>query len=193
MYNRLFFAFIIQDKNMKSGFVVGVLIISLIISNAGLASYGEAYISSKTFYQPKMHNPNYNKFLNEHKNSQVEKLIQSYEHNFVSAINAGDFSIVSSDLLSGSKICKTQKNIVKSYSDRGIKERLISYKIKSMNEFQNGDFKVVVNERLYIQIGNKPMEYKEFENIYKVSRINNEYKMSKIISIKLKDSKIIDN
>ena len=193
MYNRLFFAFIIQDKNMKSGFVVGVLTISLIISNAGLASYGEAYISSKTFYQPKMHNPNYNKFLNEHKNSQVEKLIQSYEHNFVSAINAGDFSIVSSDLLSGSKICKTQKNIVKSYSDRGIKERLISYKIKSMNEFQNGDFKVVVNERLYIQIGNKPMEYKEFENIYKVSRINNEYKMSKIISIKLKDSKIIDN
>ena len=193
MYNRLFFAFIIQDKNMKSGFVVGVLIISLIISNAGLASYGEAYISSKTFYQPKMHNPNYNKFLNEHKNSQVEKLIQSYEHNFVSAINAGDFSIVSSDLLTGSKICKTQKYIVKSYSDRGIKERLISYKIKSMNEFQNGDFKVVVNERLYIQIGNKPMEYKEFENIYKVSRINNEYKMSKIISIKLKDSKIIDN
>ena len=193
MYNRLFFAFIIQDKNMKNRFVVGVLIISLIISNAGLASYGEAYISSKTFYQPKMHNPNYNKFLNEHKNSQVEKLIQSYEHNFVSAINAGDFSIVSSDLLSGSKICKTQKNIVKSYSDRGIKERLISYKIKSMNEFQNGDFKVVVNERLYIQIGNKPMEYKEFENIYKVSRINNEYKMSKIISIKLKDSKIIDN
>ena len=62
-----------------------------------------------------------------------------------------------------------------------------------MNEFQNGDFKVVVNERLYIQIGNKPMEYKEFENIYKVSRINNEYKMSKIISIMLKDSKIIDN
>ena len=193
MYNRLFFAFIIQDKNMKNRFVVGVLIISLIISNTGLASYGETYNSSKTFYQPKMYNPNYNKFLNEHKNSQVEKLIQSYEHNFVSAINAGDFSIVSSDLLSGSKICKTQKNIVKSYSDRGIKERLISYKIKSMNEFQNGDFKVVVNERLYIQIGNKPMEYKEFENIYKVSRINNEYKMSKIISIKLKDSKIIDN
>ncbi len=193
MYNRLFFAFIIQDKNMKNRFVVGVLIISLIISNTGLASYGETYNSSKTFYQPKMYNPNYNKFLNEHKNSQVEKLIQSYEHNFVSAINAGDFSIVSSDLLTGSKICKTQKYIVKSYSDRGIKERLISYKIKSMNEFQNGDFKVVVNERLYIQIGNKPMEYKEFENIYKVSRINNEYKMSKIISIKLKDSKIIDN
>ncbi len=193
MYNRFFFEFIMQDENMKSKFVVGVLIISFIISNAGLASYGEAYTSSKTFYQPKMHNPNYNKFLNQQKNAQVEKLIQSYEHNFVSAINAGDFSIVSSDLLMGSKIYNSQKKTIKSYFSRGIKERLISYKIKSMKELQNGDFEIVVSEKLYVKISDSPMEYKEFENIYQVTRNNNEYKMSKIISIKLKDSKVISS
>lgn len=176
---------------MKSKFAVIILIMSLVILNISVVSYGETFTSSKTFYQPKVANNNYTIYLNQQKHIQVEKLIQSYEQNLVRAINAGDFSLVSSDLLSGSKISNTQKNAVESYSNRAIKERLISYKIIYINEFQNGDFKVVVNEKLYIQIDKKPMEYKEFENTYKVSRTNNEYKMSKIISIKLKASKTI--
>lgn len=44
-------------------------------------------------------NQNHNKFLNQHKKTQVEKLIHSYQNNFVSAINSGDFLLVSSDIL----------------------------------------------------------------------------------------------
>lgn len=176
---------------MKIKLLARMLIFSLFLSNFGIISYADSYTATKIFYQPKMHNQNHNKFLNQHKKTLVEKLIHSYQNNFVSAINSGDFSLVSSDILPGSKICTVQKSTVKSYSERGIKERLISYKINSMSEFDNGDFRVVVNEKFYIQKGNQPMEYKEFENIYRVAKTNKGYKMSQILSVKILDSKTI--
>lgn len=60
-----------------------------------------------------------------------------------------------------------------------------------MSEFDNGDFRVVVNEKFYIQKGNQPLEYKEFENIYRVAKTNKGYKMSQILSVKILDSKTI--
>ena len=88
---------------MKIKLFTGMLIFTLFLSNFGIISYSDSYTATKIFYQPKMHNQNHNKFLNQHKKTQVEKLIHSYQNNFVSAINSGDFSLVSSDILPGSK------------------------------------------------------------------------------------------
>lgn len=39
--------------------------------------------------------------------------------------------------------------------------------------------------------GTQPLEYKEFENIYRVAKTNKGYKMSQILSVKILDSKTI--
>jgi len=178
---------------MKIKIFTLALIITILMSTLGTVSYADTFTATKFAYHQNFYLNNYNKFLNQHKKAQVEKLIYNYEKNFVNAINSGDFAFISSYLLPGSKICKTQRTAVKTYYERGIKERLISHKIKSMSEFDNGDFRVVVNEKLYIQKGNQPLEYREFENIYRVTRTNTDYKMSQILSVKILESKTIKN
>lgn len=58
-----------------------------------------------------------------------DELYRNYEESLVNAINAGDFALVEDMLLPGSSLYKEQKALVKNLSEKGIKEKLVSYDI----------------------------------------------------------------
>lgn len=72
------------------------------------------------------------------------ELIDSYEHDMVSAINFNDFYLVDMYIQDGSPLYKSQKNLVESLNEKGFSEELLDYEII--------DFDTVADDELDVEV-----------------------------------------
>lgn len=76
--------------------------------------------------------------------------IQNYEEGYQSAINEGDFKLVSDYLLEGSNIYYEYEENVELFYDKYIKRYLTSYNVETIDDLGNDTYKVVVMEDVLI-------------------------------------------
>lgn len=111
----------------------------------------------------------------------AEQLINSYEYSLIEAINQGDFSLVEPYLLPGSKLYYSQKELVSSLYDRGIKEELVDFEINDMVRTEKpGVYDVHVYEAINIIRADGTSQVKEFNWIYTVHVAEDELGISDI-------------
>ena len=72
------------------------------------------------------------------------ELIDSYEHDMVSAINFNDFYLVDMYIQDDSPLYKSQKNLVESLNEKGFSEELLDYEII--------DFDTVADDELDVEV-----------------------------------------
>lgn len=72
------------------------------------------------------------------------ELIDSYEHDMVSAINFNDFYLVDMYIQDGSPLYKSQKSLVESLNEKGFSEELLDYEII--------DFDTVADDELDVEV-----------------------------------------
>lgn len=72
------------------------------------------------------------------------ELIDSYEHDMVSAINFNDFDLVDMYIQDGSPLYKSQKSLVESLNEKGFSEELLDYEII--------DFDTVADDELDVEV-----------------------------------------
>lgn len=82
----------------------------------------------------------------------IELLIKNYEHSLVEAINKNQFKLVESHLTPGSPLYKSQQKLVANLFKRGIKEKLINFRVEQVKSTENKDtFKAYVFEEIGIK------------------------------------------
>ncbi|WNB92520.1 TcaA 3rd/4th domain-containing protein [Bacillus sp. NEB1478] len=71
----------------------------------------------------------------------VDALMSNYINGFVEAVNYGDYSYVSSYIKPGSSLDKAQQSVVKSLSEKGISEEVVTYNVDDWS--QDGDILII--------------------------------------------------
>lgn len=113
----------------------------------------------------------------------VEKVVQvsvgKYIEHLVEAVNAGDYSIVSPYILSGSDLEKDQQSLVERLHEAGTTEELVSSEVLSVKE--DGDsWKVDTKEEVTIHYDSGESETNSYEWTYTVVEEDGDYLLSTI-------------
>ena len=110
----------------------------------------------------------------------VKSLIAQYENNFCEAINQNKFMYIEKYLLPGSDFYRSQKKLVETLNQRGIKENLEKYSIeKIVKDDKEDSYKAYVYEKITIIYPSGKKKTNEYYWIYTVST----YKMPKKLKV----------
>ena len=103
-----------------------------------------------------------------------EAVVERYLHNFDDAMSNEDFSYIEDCLLPGSSIYDEQKEYVK----QGIKEKLSSYEIVSVDYSDSENCVVTTRETFSVQIQGEPLFMMTQQCKYNVVKSGSDWKMS---------------
>nr|WP_289037179.1 zinc-ribbon domain-containing protein [uncultured Allobacillus sp.] len=105
--------------------------------------------------------------------------VGEYVEHLVEAINAGDYSLVSPYILSGSSLESDQQSLVKRLYEAGTTEELKSFEVLSVEESGDG-WKAKSREEITINYESGESETNTYEWTYTVVEKDGEYFLSKI-------------
>lgn len=110
----------------------------------------------------------------------VETVVENYVHGLVNAINAGDYSLVSETIVSGSDLDTMQKDLVERLYDAGMSQKVISVTVEDMTEITPGEWEVTTNEMIELTYESGETETEVYEWTYTVEGNNGDYGISNL-------------
>jgi len=110
----------------------------------------------------------------------VEYSINNYLYQMVRAINSYNFSMVEPYLITGGQLYNAQKKLITDLNKQNIKERLLEYKITSMEPISDG-YRVKTYEKYLIDYnGNE--KSKDFKSTYIIRYVNGTWGVSDMLN-----------
>lgn len=97
----------------------------------------------------------------------IQEFIQSYEKDYIKAVNEGNYNLIKKYLVKGGPLDKEHSTNIKKFYDDGIKERLDSLQFMSVDKLSEGEYLANVKETIAI-IKNGEEKVKEFDSFYNV-------------------------
>lgn len=113
----------------------------------------------------------------------MDSVIRVYEIAMASAINYNSFSTVEGQLLEGSSLYQSQKELINSLYSRGVWEQYVDSKVEKVEETDSkGQYLVYVKEKITINYPDKGEVTKSYRYIYTVQEVpeKHQYQLSGI-------------
>ena len=117
----------------------------------------------------------------------LERAIYNYEYSFVKAVNSKDFSFLKSSLYENGPLWNNQLKLIENYKKRGIKEKLLHYKILNWNKTSDEKIEVTIKEQIRISYPDTKSYYREYENTYTLINSETGYKIYSLDNINVID------
>lgn len=117
----------------------------------------------------------------------LERAIYNYEYSFVKAVNSKDFSFLKSSLYENAPLWNDQLKLIENYKKRGIKEKLLHYKILNWNKTSDEKIEVTIKEQIRISYPDTKSYYREYENTYTLVNSETGYKIYSLDNINVID------
>lgn len=114
----------------------------------------------------------------------IKQAIDNYEKSYIRMVNSKDTYYVRDAIDLSGGLMNDFTNTVKSYSEQGINEDLIDYKIEKINKISDQQYEVTNYEKFHISYNkeNKSV-YTDFRTVYVLNKTSTGFKVYSIKNI----------